>query len=96
MSEMLSTVERGDKWVEPAQETNTVTVWRQESYVHYRVLEDAETGALALLQKGASFAAICETIAIASSGPDQIALIGRLLARWLADGIIVLAEAGLP
>jgi hypothetical protein len=46
-----------------------------------------------LVQKGTSFAAICEAIAIANSSSDQVALIGQLLARWLADGIIVRADA---
>jgi Putative DNA-binding domain len=93
VTEVLSAVERGDKWVEPAQETNAVIVWRRGTSVHYRILEDAETDALALGQKGASFAAICEAIAIANSSSDQVALIGQLLARWLADGIIVRADA---
>ena len=86
-------MERGEKWVEPAQGTNAVIVWRRGTSVHYRILEDAETDALALLQKGARFAAICEAIAIANSSSDQVALIGQLLARWLADGIIVRADA---
>ena len=95
VSEVLSAVERGDKWLEPVQETNAVIVWRRGASVHYRVLEDAETNALALLQKGASFATVCEAIAIANSSSDQVALIGELLARWLADGIIVHADAKL-
>ncbi|MBV8361740.1 MAG: putative DNA-binding domain-containing protein [Deltaproteobacteria bacterium] len=96
ISEVLSAVERGDKWVEPAQETNAVIVWRRGTDVHYRILEDAETDALILLQQGTSFAAICEGIAIANSSSDQVTLIGRLLARWLADGIIVRGDARSP
>ncbi|MBV8056117.1 MAG: hypothetical protein JO071_12855, partial [Deltaproteobacteria bacterium] len=64
--------------------------------VHYRLLEDAETDALVLLQKGASFADICETIAIANSSSGDVALIGRLLTRWLADEIIARADPALP
>jgi hypothetical protein len=96
VSDLLSAVERGDKWVEPGQETNAVIVWRRGTDVHYRILEDAETTALALLKKTASFAAICEAIAIANSSSDQVTLIGRLLARWLADGIIIRADARQP
>jgi hypothetical protein len=96
VSDMLSAVERGDKWAAPAQDSNAVIVWRQGASVHYRVLEDAETDALILLQKGTSFAAICEAIEIANSSSDQVALIGRLLARWLADGIIMRAGAKPP
>ncbi|MBV8453915.1 MAG: putative DNA-binding domain-containing protein [Deltaproteobacteria bacterium] len=96
ITEVLSAVERGDKWAEPARETNTVIVWRQGGSVHYRLLEDAETDALVLLQKGASFADICETIAIANSSSGDVALIGRLLTRWLADEIIARADPALP
>jgi hypothetical protein len=96
VSEVLSAVERGDKWVEPVQETNAVIVWRRGTDVHYRLLEDAEADALILLQKRTSFAAICEAIALASSSSDQVTLIGRLLARWLADGIIVRGDARSP
>ena len=96
VTEVLGAVELGDKWVEPARETNAVIVWRRGTRVHYRILEDAETDALALLQKGASFAAICEAIAMATSSSDQVALIGRLLTRWLADGIIARAAPTLP
>ena len=96
VTEVLSAVERGDKWVEPARETNAVIVWRRGTSVHYRILEDAETDALALLRKGASFAAVCEAVAIANSSSDQVALIGRLLTRWLADGIIARADLTLP
>jgi hypothetical protein len=91
VSEMLSAVERGDEWVEPKQEKNEVIVWRRGTNVHYRMLENAETDSLVLLQKGTSFAAICEAIS-ANSSSDQVALIGRLLARWLADGIIMRAD----
>jgi hypothetical protein len=91
VSEVLRAVESGEKWGEPPHETTTVIVWRQGTHVHYRILEDAETGALLLLQKGAAFATICDSIAAASSS-DHVALIGRLLARWLADGIIEQAD----
>jgi hypothetical protein len=92
VTEVLSALERSGKWVEPAQETNAVIVWRRGTDVHYRVLDDAETEAMLLMQKGTSFAAICDAIAIANSGSDQVALIGRFLARWLTDGIIVRAD----
>lgn len=91
--EVLSAVERGEKWIEPVQEANTVIVWRRGISVHYRILEDAETDAVALLKKGASFAAISEVIATANSSSDPVALIGQLLARWLGDEILVRADA---
>jgi hypothetical protein len=96
VSDVLSAVERGNAWAEPAQQTNAVIVWRRGTDVHYRMLEDAETDALDLLQKGASFAAICEAMTMANSSSDQVVLIGQLLARWLADGIIMRADSRPP
>jgi hypothetical protein len=96
ITEVLNAVQCGHEWVEPRQEKNVVIVWRRGAGVHYRNLEDVETDALALLQKGVSFAAICEAIETAHSGSDHVALIGRLLARWLADGIIMRADTRPP
>jgi hypothetical protein len=48
-----------------------------------------ERDALAAVFRGASFATICETIAEAADDPSHLAVIGELLRRWLADGIVV-------
>jgi hypothetical protein len=93
VTDVLSAVESGCEWSEPAHQKATVIVWRQDAQVYYRDLEDVEARALALLSEGASFAAICEVIAALATDPDHVALIGRLLARWLGDGIIVRADA---
>ena len=93
VTDVLSAVEHGDKWVEPVRETNGVVVWRRGTTVHYRMLEAGEIDALAGLKNGASFAVLCEVIATASSSSDQVALIGQLLARWLADEILVRGDA---
>jgi hypothetical protein len=95
VTDVLSAVESGRQWSEPAPQKATVIVWRQDAQVlvYYRDLEDAEARALALLSQGARFAAICEVIAALATGPDHVALIGRLLAKWLADGIIAATDA---
>jgi Putative DNA-binding domain len=93
VSEVLSAIERGEKWAEPVRETNEIIVWRRGISVHYRILEVAETAALALVKKGASFAALSEVIATANPSSDPVALIGQLLACWLADEILVRAES---
>jgi putative DNA-binding protein len=95
VTDVLSAVESGREWSQPAYQKTTVLVWRQHAQVNYRELEDVETGALTLLSEGASFAATCEAVAGFATGSDQVPLIGRLLARWLEDGIIVRAEATL-
>jgi hypothetical protein len=79
----------------PAHEAVSLLVWRRNSQVHYRAMERAERTALELASAGASFAAICESIATTCGEHDQITpveLINRLLARWLDEGLLVLAE----
>jgi hypothetical protein len=87
----------------PAHAPVSLLVWRQNSRVHYRALERPERAALEVASAGATFAAICETVA-AACGEDQlgsddqpgstdpVALINRLLARWVAEGLLVLAD----
>ena len=87
----------------PAQEPVTVLVWRQNSRVHYRPLQSPERAALEVARAGASFAMICERIAASCGEHDQlgsdqaesvdpVALINQLLARWLDEGLLVLAD----
>jgi hypothetical protein len=92
VTDVLGDVESGRDWCEPAHRKSMVIVWRQHAQVYQRDLEDVEAEALAILSKGASFAAICEEIATLASETDHIALIGRLLARWLADGAMIRAD----
>ena len=93
VADVLSAVESGDDWSEPGHQSVTVIVWRQHTQVRYRELPEIEAKALALVSEGAIFAAICEAIAADAEQPDQTSLIGQMLARWLADEIIV-ADAG--
>ena len=78
--------------VEPPHLPVSVLVWRRDSRVHYRALERAERAALELASAQADFAAICEAIAAVSGDEDPVVLINRLLARWLEEGLLVLAD----
>jgi hypothetical protein len=89
VADVLSEVESGDDWSEPGHQSGAVIVWRQDAQVRYRDLQEVEARALALVSEGATFAAICEAIAADPDQPDQATLIGQMLARWLADEIIV-------
>ena len=69
-----------------------IAVWRRNTRVAYRVVEPGEAAALrlALAASGATFAVICEAIAAAADQVDDVAaLINRMLARWLADGLML-------
>ncbi len=93
VADLLSAVESGDEWSEPAHESAVMIVWEQNAQVRYRDLEEAEARALGLVLEGATFAAICEAITTDLAQPDQTTLIGQMLGRWLADEII-LADTG--
>ncbi|HEY2523937.1 MAG TPA: DNA-binding domain-containing protein [Candidatus Binataceae bacterium] len=79
----------------PARSPVSVLVWRRASQVHYRALEHPERAALELVRAGTNFAAVCEAIAAAAADCDSgepVALINRLFARWLGDGVLILAH----
>jgi len=77
-----------------------IVVWRRDTRVVHRVAERGEREALRLVLPtphpmsssiaGAAFAAICAAIAAkANADEDVAASISRLLARWLADGVLM-------
>jgi hypothetical protein len=92
IADVLHRVEQGQEWKNPEHVRTSVLVWRQNALVHYRSLEPAEREALGAVSEGASFAGVCEAVAANAEEPNHVALIGRLMARWLADGIIVAAD----
>jgi hypothetical protein len=92
IADVLHTVEQGKEWKHPEHEKASVLVWRQNTLVRYRSLEPVERDALAAVSKGASFAAVCEAVAASAEELNHVALIARLMARWLADGIVVPAD----
>jgi hypothetical protein len=93
IADVLHTVEQGREWTDPEHEEASVLVWRQNALINYRNLEPVERDALVIVAKGASFAAVCEAVAAGAEEPNRVALIGRLMARWLADGIIMAADS---
>jgi hypothetical protein len=93
IADLLHTVEQGREWTDPEHEEASVLVWRQNALVNYRNLEPVERDALVIVSKGASFAAVCEAIATRSEEPNRVTLIGQLMARWLADGIIMAVDS---
>jgi hypothetical protein len=92
IADVLHRIEQGKEWKHPEHEEASVLVWRQNTLVHYRSPEPVERDALAVVSEGASFAAVCEAVAANTEEPNHTALIARLMARWLADGIVVAAD----
>jgi hypothetical protein len=93
LTDVLQAVEQGREWKDPEREDASVLVWRQDTLVYCRSLEPLERDALVIVAEGASFAVICEAVAAGAEETNHVALIGRLMARWLADGIIAATDA---
>ena len=93
LADVLQAVEQGRRWSDPEHQDASVLVWRQNALVYYRNLERLERDALVIVAQGASFAVICEALAANTEENNHVALIGRLMARWLADGIIAATDA---
>jgi hypothetical protein len=89
VNELLREVENKIEWREPAHTAVSIVVWRKGFEVYYRALERGERAALGLALEGTTFAMICEALAAEYPGGDTPAAINRLLARWLADGLLI-------
>jgi hypothetical protein len=93
VNELLREVENKIEWHEPAHTAVSIVVWRKGFEVYYRALERGERGALGLALEskleGTSFAMMCEAVAAEYLCGDAPAAINRLLARWLADGLLM-------
>jgi hypothetical protein len=65
-----------------------VLVWRRGSSPHFRSIDTFEAAALDGLHEGTSFAATCESLALAFPATDVAAGMGRLLRRWIDEGLL--------
>lgn len=65
-------------------------VWRQELATYFRVLEVDEARALASLQRGESFAFLCEGICEWVDAEHAAARVVGFLQVWLNDGVVCL------
>jgi hypothetical protein len=86
---LLQAVEEHREW-KPADAGGVeVIVWRRNSRVFYRELEEAEVRAIAALCKGVTFAKICDIVAAdCDTTRNPVEELNRLLARWLDDGVV--------
>jgi hypothetical protein len=89
VAELLRAVEEDREWKPADAGAVEVIVWRRNTQVLYRELERVEERALAAARSGVTFAKICELVAEdRDSTKDPVEELNRLLARWLADGIL--------
>ena len=92
VDEVLRAVAEERAWRAPARTAAPIVVWRRAARGYYRAAEPAESAALALadVDSGTNFGAICTAIAERAPAHDDVpGLIQRLLTRWLADGVLI-------
>lgn len=65
-----------------------VLVWRQGHQPHFRSLGNLEARAISALHGGASFAAVCERLAVEFAQNDVALEAGSLLRRWIDEQLI--------
>ena len=85
---VLRAIEEKTDWSTPAQEPNQILVWRRNSRVSYRELEDREAAAITALAETSTFGKLCEILAGDLPEDQAPGVISATLARWLADGIL--------
>jgi hypothetical protein len=89
VAELLRAVEDKREWKPADTGAVEVIVWRRNSRVFYRELEKVEERAIGAACDGVTFAKICELVAEdRDATKDPVEELNRLLARWLADGIL--------
>ena len=89
VEELLRAIEEERIWKSAEAGSVEVIVWRRNSQVFYRELEKVEQRAIAMLSSGVTFAKICDLVAEDHDATkDPVEELNRLLARWLADGIL--------
>ena len=91
VGELLRTISERAAWSNPRRGPVSIVVWRQAAEVYYRTLDPAERAALGIAIEGATFAAICAAASEKIEG-EPVESINRMLARWLADEILVAPE----
>lgn len=73
---------------EPLPQALEILIWRRGHQPHFRSLGDREVAALDAMQRGQSFAQICESLAQACPEADIAMEAGSLLRRWIDEELI--------
>ncbi|HZC45344.1 MAG TPA: DNA-binding domain-containing protein [Candidatus Acidoferrum sp.] len=89
VSELLRAVEDDREWKPAEPGAVKVLVWRRDTRVFYRDLDDAEADALEAVSSGATFAEICDVAATDDAVDDPVDAINRMLARWISDRLLI-------
>lgn len=81
VDELWSAIEDDEPWTEPSVGGRTILVWRRDSVVYHRTLDDDEANVAACLERGESIAGISAILGDAGR-------VVELMLRWLDAGAI--------
>lgn len=76
----------------PLHDLARIWVWRQNFIPCFRVADSNEQIAIDMMIAGARFATLCETMVALCGEADGLAIVGTLLGRWFADGLVLRTE----
>jgi len=86
-------VQREEALSAPDATPTTLCVWRHDLRVFHRAVDDTEMQALRAIQRGASFAEVCITIADDIGESESATQGAQLLARWVEDGLLIRTQS---
>jgi hypothetical protein len=86
---ILKAVEEGAQPSAAARDAVRMLVWRNRNRVYYRAIDSAERAELDAIEKGTTFAEICEMIASSVEEGDPAVAINQRLESWLREGLLI-------
>ena len=78
----------GGRPLGPGVGTESLVVWRDESLVYHRLVDEAERAALELAAQGTRFGVICESLLATQTEEAAVAQAYAWMSTWLADGLL--------
>jgi hypothetical protein len=86
--EIWRQAQAGEQPLEPEPAATCLRVWRQNLRVFHRPVHAAEAVALTAIRRGATFGAVCESIAAVVGENEGAERAAALLQEWLADELL--------
>lgn len=69
-------------------------IWRRDLTIYWRMLDDAEAGAMTAFGDGATFAEVCEVLCDWLPDSDVPARAAGMLQQWLTEGLVAAMRTG--
>lgn len=89
-------IEAGEESGETAAGRRRLLVWRKETAVFHRRLDEVETDLFRILEPGTSFGEVCERLGAIADPEVAAQRAGELLAGWLDGGLVMATASSLP